>query len=78
MSMQQALRQMPARAGRAAVTHGEAVSEPGSDEACGPRRATEGTGSADLNFSNRPVRTRMPGGVGGAQPIMAAPYPDEA
>ena len=29
-----------------------------------------------LNHSNRPVRTRMPGGVGGAQLIMAAPYPD--
>ena len=24
--------------------------------------------SADLNFSNRPVRTRMPGGVAGARP----------
>ncbi|WP_132413226.1 MULTISPECIES: hypothetical protein, partial [unclassified Neorhizobium] len=23
----------------------------------------------DLNCSNRPVRTRMPGGVGGAEPI---------
>jgi len=32
--------------------------------------------SHDLNFSNRPVRTRMPGGVAGAQPIMAAPYAD--
>ena len=32
----------------------------------------------DLNYSNRPVRTRMPGGVGGAQSIMAAPYPDYA
>ena len=31
---------------------------------------------SDLNYSNRPVRTRMPGGVGGAQSIMAAPYPD--
>ena len=30
----------------------------------------------NLNLSNRPVRTRMPGGVGGVQPIMAAPYPD--
>ena len=30
--------------------------------------------SHDLNFSNRPVRTRMPGGVAGAQSIMAAPY----
>ncbi len=32
--------------------------------------------SHDLNFSNRPVRTRMPGGVAGAQPLMAAPYAD--
>ncbi|PTD95476.1 hypothetical protein C8261_14765 [Pseudothauera lacus] len=23
---------------------------------------------ADLNYSNRPVRARMPGGVGGAEP----------
>jgi len=33
-------------------------------------------GSHDLNSSNRPVRIRMPGGVAGAQPIMAAPYAD--
>ena len=33
-------------------------------------------GSHDLNVSNRPVRTGMPGGVAGAQPIMAAPYAD--
>ena len=32
--------------------------------------------SHDLNFSNRPVRTRTPGGVAGAQPVMAAPYAD--
>ena len=32
--------------------------------------------SHDLNFSNRPVRTRMPGGVAGAQSVMAAPYAD--
>ena len=32
--------------------------------------------SHDLNFSNRPVRTRMPGGVGGARSVMIAPYPD--
>ncbi|EON1764712.1 hypothetical protein ACPM5D_005522 [Escherichia coli] len=30
----------------------------------------------NLNFSNRPVRTRMPGGVAGAQPC-AAPYADQ-
>ncbi|TAL79784.1 MAG: hypothetical protein EPN76_00375, partial [Burkholderiaceae bacterium] len=33
-------------------------------------------GSHNLNFSNRPVRTRMPGGVAGVQPIKAAPYAD--
>jgi hypothetical protein len=33
-------------------------------------------GCHDLKLSNRPVRTRMPGGVAGAQPIMAAPYAD--
>ena len=32
--------------------------------------------SPDLNFSNRPVRTRTPGGVGGVRPVMAGPYPD--
>jgi len=32
--------------------------------------------SHDLKLSNRPVRTRMPGGVAGAQSIMAAPYAD--
>ncbi len=36
----------------------------------------EGLPIRHLNHSNRPVRTRMPGGVGGVQPIMAAPYPD--
>ena len=30
----------------------------------------------DLKLSNRPVRTRMPGGVAGVQPRMAAPYAD--
>ena len=32
--------------------------------------------SHDLNFSNRPVRTRMPGGLAGAQSMMTAPYAD--
>jgi hypothetical protein len=32
--------------------------------------------SHDLNFSNRPVRTRMPSGVGGARSTMIGPYPD--
>jgi RNA-directed DNA polymerase len=48
MSMLQALRQMPATAGRAGVERGEAAREPASDEACGPRHATENTGSALL------------------------------
>ena len=30
--------------------------------------------SHDLNFSNRPVRIRMRGGVAGALSAMAAPY----
>ena len=30
----------------------------------------------DLKLSNRPVRTRMPGGVAGAPPTMEAPYAD--
>ena len=29
-----------------------------------------------LNLSNRPVRTRMPGGVGGVRSAMIGPYPD--
>ncbi|MEJ8816133.1 hypothetical protein WKW77_34140, partial [Variovorax ureilyticus] len=32
--------------------------------------------SPDLNFSNRPVRTRMPGGVAGEQSSWTAPYAD--
>jgi hypothetical protein len=32
--------------------------------------------SHDLNFSNRLVRTRMPGGVAGAR-LTAAPYADQ-
>jgi hypothetical protein len=31
---------------------------------------------ADLNFSNRPVRTRTPGGVGGVRSSLTGPYPD--
>ena len=30
----------------------------------------------DLKLSNRPVRTRMPGGVAGPPPWMEAPYAD--
>ena len=31
-----------------------------------------------LNYINRPVRTRMPGGVGGVRSIRIGPYPDYA
>ena len=31
-----------------------------------------------LNYINRPVRTRMPGGVGGVRPVRIGPYPDGA
>jgi hypothetical protein len=30
----------------------------------------------DLNHFNRPVRTRMPGGVGGVRSAIIGPYPD--
>ena len=30
----------------------------------------------DLKLSNRPVRTRMPGGAAGPPPLMEAPYAD--
>ncbi|QYY33740.1 group II intron reverse transcriptase/maturase (plasmid) [Cupriavidus pinatubonensis] len=48
MSMQQALRQKPAPAGREGVADGEAGRELARDEACGPRRESEDTGSALL------------------------------
>ena len=48
MSMLNATRQMPARAGRMGVAHGEAGRDPVSDEAANPRRDTEDTGSALL------------------------------
>ena len=46
--MPRAMRQMPERSGRAGAASGEAAREPASDEARGPRRDTEGTGSALL------------------------------
>ncbi|PYE24873.1 group II intron reverse transcriptase/maturase [Paraburkholderia silvatlantica] len=48
MSMRPVLRQMPAQAGRAGGTRGEAASMPVSDEACCPRHETGDTGSALL------------------------------
>ncbi|SAK59358.1 group II intron reverse transcriptase/maturase [Caballeronia ptereochthonis] len=48
MSMRQAMRQMPAQAGRAGGTRGEAASTPMSDEACCPRHESGDTGSSLL------------------------------
>ena len=48
VSMPGAMRQMPERSGRGGVASGEAAREASSDEARGPRRDTEGTGSALL------------------------------
>jgi RNA-directed DNA polymerase len=48
MSMQQAMRQMPAPAGRDVIGQGEAVSEVSSDEAGGPRHETGTAGTALL------------------------------
>jgi RNA-directed DNA polymerase len=45
MTMSKAMRQMPARAGRASVASGEAVRDLASDEAGGPRHEHRGTGS---------------------------------
>jgi hypothetical protein len=33
----------------------------------------EGLPAYHLNHSNRPVRTRMPGGLGGVQPVIGCP-----
>ena len=35
-------------------------------------------GQGDINRSNRPVRTRMPGGMGGVRSCLIAPYPDDS
>jgi RNA-directed DNA polymerase len=48
MTMRDALRQMPAQAGRSSVESGEAASGPDSDEAHRPRHETESIGSALL------------------------------
>ncbi|MGF6439603.1 hypothetical protein QF002_000412 [Paraburkholderia youngii] len=48
MSMRQELRQMPAQAGRAGGTRGEAAPMSVSDEACCPRHESGGTGSSLL------------------------------
>lgn len=49
MSMSKELRQMSAQAGRVGAASGEAVGEPISDEADGPRPETGDTGSALIN-----------------------------
>ncbi len=49
MSMQQALRQMPAQAGRAGIVSGEAARGPASDEACRPRHDSSNAVSALLD-----------------------------
>ena len=46
--MPEAMRQMPARAGRAGAARGEAAGEPASDEADGPRREPNDTGNHDV------------------------------
>ena len=53
MSIRQAMRQMPAQAGRVAVGQGEALPDAFSDEACRPRHATGNTGSALLQAALR-------------------------
>jgi RNA-directed DNA polymerase len=45
MSMSEAMRQMPVRAGRSGAASGEAEREPVSDEADGPRRDSNDTGN---------------------------------
>jgi imidazolonepropionase len=56
-----ALRQRETRAGGLQLSHS--------------RRAGDLLLHPDLNYSNRPVRTRMPGGVGGAAGVTWPPIP---
>lgn len=51
--MSKAMRQMPARAGRASVACGEAVRDLVSDEACGPRHGHRDTGSGPTEQSQQ-------------------------
>ena len=55
MSMSQAMRQMPAVAGRVGAARGEAAREPASDEAGGPRHEPNGTGNNDVAFLHAAV-----------------------
>jgi hypothetical protein len=75
--------QMPAGTGLALERRGEAPRVQRSGEAGragvdpGTQAPAAVTRRCDLNFSNRRMRTRMSGGVGGGQPgSPAAPYPD--
>ena len=55
MLMSEAMRQMPAPAGRAGAARGEAAREPASDEADGPRHEPNGTGNNDVAFLHAAV-----------------------
>jgi hypothetical protein len=68
---------------RRVVGEGEARTGLGSEKPVRADREQAGSGGAsgnsariDLNDSNRPVRTRMPGGVGGVAGVTWPPYPD--
>ena len=70
MPMWRALRQMPAQAGRSGVGRGESACGSGAATKLAARgidRRAQGHHGTP-NLSNRPVRTRMPGGVGGEEP----------
>ena len=59
--------QLPGIPGRVGSSQGEAFAE--NDLVMKHvRRVTDYGAQGNLNFSNRPVRTRMPGGVAGAGP----------
>jgi RNA-directed DNA polymerase len=87
MSLGRAVHQKPGDAGRNAGGRGEADPKAVRDEARTARHANASPGredligsaclgSHDLNCSNRPVRTRMPGGVGGERSgQLTAPIP---
>ena len=82
---------MLGRPRRVGVAYGEAGRDPIGDEAGGTLHEHPDTGMEgfkaghrwltedlpmNLKLSNRPVRTRMPGGVAGVPPIREAPYAD--
>jgi len=74
MAMLKAMRQMPAQAGRAGVARGEAVRDPASDEARGPRHEQASTGSGLLtaaltreNLQQALKRVRANKGAAGAE-----------